>query len=116
MTNYREILRLISHGISQRSIAVSCECSRNTVASVVKHSEEFNVGWPLNPEMTNGELHKLFYPESSLPLTRKRPDHEYIHKEMAKSGVTLSLLWSEYCESCRLSREIPLMYSQYCYQ
>jgi len=44
MTNYREILRLISQGISQgisqRSIAVSCECSRNTVASVVKHSEE----------------------------------------------------------------------------
>lgn len=115
MTNYREILRLISQGISQRSIAVSCECSRNTVASVVKRSEEFNVAWPLNPEMTNGELHKLFYPESSLPLTRKRPDHEYIHKEMAKSGVTLSLLWSEYCESCRLSMEIPLMYSQYCY-
>ena len=28
------------------------------------------------------------------------PDMEYIHKEMAKSGVTLSLLWNEYCESC----------------
>ena len=115
MTNYREILRLLSQGISQRSIAVSCECSRNTVANVVKQSTEFNVSWPLNTEMTNGELHKLFYPEPSLPLTRKRPDHEYIHKEMAKSGVTLSLLWNEYCESCRLSQEIPLMYSQFCY-
>jgi hypothetical protein len=31
-----------------------------------------------------------------------------------KSGVTLSLLWHEYCESCRLSNEIPLMYSQFC--
>ncbi len=115
MTNYREILRLISQGISQRSIAVSCECSRNTVANVAKQSKEFNVAWPLNPEMTNGELQKLFYPESLLPLPRKRPDNEYIHKEMAKSGVTLSLLWNEYCESCRLSNEIPLMYSQFCY-
>ncbi|WP_330613218.1 IS21 family transposase [Alkaliphilus hydrothermalis] len=33
---------------------------------------------------------------------------------MAKSGVTLSLLWNEYCEQCRLSNEIPLMYSQFC--
>ncbi|AHF06541.1 IS21 family transposase [Desulfitobacterium metallireducens] len=115
MTNYREILRLISQGISQRSIAVSCECSRNTVAKVVKRSNELNITWPLNPDRTNGELHKLFYPESTLPPTRKRPDNEYIHKEMAKSGVTLSLLWNEYCESCRLSNEIPLMYTQFCY-
>ncbi|WP_291350184.1 helix-turn-helix transcriptional regulator [Desulfosporosinus sp.] len=49
MTKQREILRLISQGISQRSIAVIFECSRNTVASVVKNSDEFNVVWPLNP-------------------------------------------------------------------
>jgi len=115
MTNYREILRLYGQGISQRSIAVSCECSRNTVASVLKRSQELNLVWPLNPDRTDGELHKLFYPESTLPSNRKRPDCEYIHKEMAKSGVTLSLLWDEYCESCRLSNEIPLMYSQFCY-
>lgn len=115
MTNYREILRLYSQGISQRSIAASCECSRNTVAKVLKRSQEVNVAWPLKPEMTNGELHKIFFPESASPSTRKRPDCEYIHKEMAKSGVTLSLLWNEYCESCRLSNDIPLMYSQFCY-
>ena len=34
---------------------------------------------------------------------------------MAKSGVTLSLLWNEYCENCRQNSEIPLMYSQFCY-
>ena len=33
MTQYREILRLYQHGISQRSIALSCKCSRNTVAA-----------------------------------------------------------------------------------
>jgi len=35
MTNYHEILRLYAQGISQRSIALSCECSRNTVAKVI---------------------------------------------------------------------------------
>ncbi|MCX5977841.1 MAG: helix-turn-helix domain-containing protein, partial [Coprothermobacterota bacterium] len=35
MTKYREILRLHSQGISKRSIAISCECSRNTVTRVL---------------------------------------------------------------------------------
>jgi len=34
---------------------------------------------------------------------------------MVKSGVTLSLLWHEYCEQCRINNEIPLQYTQYCY-
>jgi len=40
MTNYREILRLHSQGISQRSISASCECSRNTVSNTLKKAEE----------------------------------------------------------------------------
>lgn len=115
MTDYREILRLISHGISQRSIASSCDCSRNTVAKVLERFKEKNIAWPLGPEMTNGELHKILFPKHAESTIRKRPDYEYIHKEMAKSGVTLSLLWQEYCDSCRRSNEIPLMYSQFCF-
>jgi len=40
MTSYREILRLHSCGISQRSIAEICECSRNTVANVLRRAKE----------------------------------------------------------------------------
>ena len=42
MTNYREILRLYSQGISQRSIAAGCECSRNTVSKVITRAKELN--------------------------------------------------------------------------
>ena len=111
MTNYREILRLNSQGISQRSIAASCACSRNTVAKVLSLAQEIDVAWPLREGISDNDLHRLFFPEAAAPPSRKRPDYEYIHKEMAKCGVTLSLLWSEYCESCRQSNEIPLMYS-----
>ena len=31
-----------------------------------------------------------------------------------RNGVTLKLLWSEYCEACRLGNELPLMYSHFC--
>ena len=114
MTNYREILRLHSQGISQRGIASSCECSRNTVSVVIKRADEIGISWPFEIDILNGKLQTLMFPEKDLPTTRKIPDCEYIHKEMAKSGVTLSLLWNEYCQECRQSNDIPLMYSQFC--
>ncbi len=35
---------------------------------------------------------------------RKEPDYVYTHNELAKSGVNLSLLWSEYCDQCYAER------------
>ena len=114
MTKYCEILRLYSQGISQRSIALSCECSRNTVSRTLKRAENCGIGWPLPQGMKEVELIKRLFPTQIPPSSRKFPDCENIHKEMAKSGVTLSLLWNEYCEQCRLSGEIPFMYTQFC--
>ncbi|MFD0717710.1 IS21 family transposase [Paenibacillus sp. GCM10027626] len=115
MTQYREILRLHSQGISQRNIALSCACSRNTVSKIIQRAEELGIAWPLEKELTDGELRQRLFATSAQVSRRKQPDYEYIHKEMAKSGVTLSLLWNEYCEQCRLSQEVPLMYSQFCH-
>lgn len=114
MTKYREILRLHGQGISQRSIALSCECARNTVSSILKRAEACGIAWPLPKYISEDELAKQLFPERNVTPSRKLPDYEYIHKEMAKSGVTLSLLWNEYCENCRLSNEIPFMYTQFC--
>jgi transposase len=115
MTKYREILRLYSQGISQHSIALSCECSRNTVSKVIARAKELNVAWPLSSETTDGELEKLFFPRSQSSSLRRYPDLEYIHKELTRHGVTLKLLRSEYCEECKINNELPLMYSQFCY-
>ena len=114
MIRYREILRLHSQGISKTAIARSCECSRNTVARVVQRAEELGIVWPLDPEFSDAKLQKLLLPQSDLPPLRQVPDYEAIHKELAKSGVTLSLLWNEYCECCRLEKKIPFMYTQFC--
>jgi len=115
MTNYREILRLHSRGISQRSIAGSCQCSRNTVAKVLERARDLNLVWPLPPDTTEVDLGKRLFPAAveSSP-SRRMPDVETIHKEMARSSVTLRLLWIEYCTQCKLAGELPLMYSQFC--
>jgi len=115
-TNYREILRLLNRGISQRDIATSCQCSRNTVARVLARAREKSIAWPLPADLTDGDLEKMLFPESTDPSSsRQFPDLEYVHREMAKSGVTLRLLWTEYCTACRLGNKQPLMYSQFCY-
>jgi transposase len=114
MTKYREILRLHSQGISKRGIASSCQCSRNTITAVLERGEQCGISWPLQKDMTDGDLQNLMFPEKSYSSNRKLPDCEHLYMELSKSGVTLSLLWNEYCEECRLSNEIPLMYSQFC--
>ncbi len=114
MTKYREILRLSSMGLSQRSIASSCQCSRNTVSNVLTRANERGLSWPLPEDVGDADLQHMLFPDKVQPSSRNIPDSEYIHRELAKSGVTLSLLWSEYCDSCRLSNEIPLKYTQYC--
>lgn len=43
MTNYREILRLSALGLSQQSIAQSCNASKRTVNTVLKAARRENI-------------------------------------------------------------------------
>lgn len=116
MTQYREILRLASLGINQTGIANSCGCARKTVRNVLNRAKEKDIVWPLKAGTTDADLEQLLFPEKSVPTAeRRQPDYAYIDKEMLRNGVTLKLLWNEYCEECRMSEELPLMYSQFCF-
>ena len=46
--------------------------------------------------VSDEELLKALFPSYASANERKKPDFEMIYKELAKSGVTLSLLWHEY--------------------
>ncbi|MDR3167208.1 MAG: helix-turn-helix domain-containing protein, partial [Treponema sp.] len=113
MTNYREILRLNSLGIHKQDIAKACGCSRNTVASVLKKARDKGIGWEAAQALAHTELAERLFPGGPTPSVYKMPDYEYIHREMAKSGVTLSLLWAEYCEPCRGNGETPYKSTQF---
>ncbi len=114
MTNYKEILRLSAQGISQRDIAVSLSHSRNTIAKVLQAAEQHDVKWPIPEELSNLEIKKRLFPVEDLREERRTPDFDYIHKELSKSGVTLLLLWYEYCETCSLNKTIPFHYTHFC--
>jgi transposase len=116
MTKYREILRLHSQGISSRDIAVSLDCSRNTVRSVINKAAEGGITIPLPDTMTDRVLKQSLFGKQLKTQKHKSPDLEYIHQELAKSGVTLTLLWKEYFDNCRMENARPLMYSAFCCQ
>ncbi|MDD4772132.1 MAG: hypothetical protein PHZ09_00810 [Eubacteriales bacterium] len=82
MAKYREILRLKSLGFSDRNIAHSVTCSRNTIPRVLEKAKELGLNWPLSDEMTDGAIEKLLYPKEKPIATTNRmmPDCVYIRK------------------------------------
>lgn len=114
MINYHEILRLRSNGYTQRQIALSLHCSRNTISEIYELSDAKGVSWDTHSNLSNQEIVRLLYPEKENPGLRKIPDYTLIHKELARPGVTLTLLWSEYCETSQAEGLIPYQYTQFC--
>lgn len=114
MVNYREILRLKSLKYSQREIALSVHSSRNTVKEVVDLATALKIEWPLDPDVTNQELESVLYPGRKGQNTDRMPiDFPRIHRELAKKGVTLSLLWTEYCAEANAAGRYPYMSTQF---
>ena len=114
MTDYREILRLQGLQYSQRAIARSTGNSRNTVERVLAMSAQLHLAWPLSDDITNTELEQLLFPHKhKTAIQYAEPDYPYIHRELARSGVTLTLLWEEYCAKCQEAGQRPYMSTQF---
>ena len=107
MTNYKENIRLHSLGLNKTRIAESCGCARSTVITALHKAEENGLSWNAVKNLSSEEVTRKLYPATSMGQQYSMPDYEWVHKEMQKSGVTLSLLWVEYCERCRQNGELP---------
>ncbi len=108
MVNYREILRLNSLGYSQRQIASSVRSSRDTVSQICRLAVIHDLEWPLPDEIANQVIRETFFPSELDSNSRRVPDYAKMHRELAKPGVTLTLLWAEYCETCYSEMQHPI--------
>lgn len=113
MTNHKEILRLHSLGISNKDISLACKCSRNSVTRVLQRAAQQNLHWDQIENLSGKEVSEKLFPDHSSQSAYRMPDYEYVHREMQKCGVTLSLLWIEYCEQCHNSGELPYKSTQF---
>jgi transposase len=103
MRHIREVLRLHhSVGISQRAVARSLDLAQGTVSKYLNRTRRAGLTWPLPPELDDDVRleNRLYPPPSDLPSDeRPRPDWAAVHRELRRPGVTLMLLWEEYCDT-----------------
>ena len=98
MRKIREALRLRAEGFSGRRVAQSLSVGRATISEYFRRTDVEGLRWPLPDALSDADLEQRLFPYSpgeargSVP----QPDWTYVHAELRRKGVTLSLLWEEY--------------------
>ena len=102
--------------MSQRYIAETRRVSRASVSAVLKRSAELNLSFESLSEKTDDEVYDLFFPDKGKKSENfyTFPDYDKVHSELKRVGVTLKLLWQEYCDTTRTVGGIPVKYTKFC--
>jgi transposase len=99
MRHIREVLRLrFSCGMGLREIGRSLRMSHNSVRKYVYRITESGLDWGKVSAMSDEELSVIVRIMPVRDQTRPMPDWRWVHQELKKPGVTLTLLWQEYKE------------------
>lgn len=99
MRKIRDVLRLgWGQGLSQRVMARSLGLSQGVVHAYLRRARSAGLGWPLPEGLSDAELEALLFPPASGAAAedRPQPDWAWVHRELRRPNVTLSLLWEEY--------------------
>jgi transposase len=100
MRKTKDILRLAQEaGLTNRQIARSLNISATTVGECLKRAREANIAWPLPEGVDDEILERALYGENEREPSKPVPEWKDVHKELARKGVTLMLLWEEYREN-----------------
>lgn len=119
MRKIKEVFRLrFEQNLSNAKIAGSLNIGETTVEQYVFRAKRAGLTWPLLNDISDEALEQLLYPPKKGVLTdRVMPDFFFIHKELKKKGVTLTLLWIEYKNIYRSGYELSRfcgLYHEWC--
>jgi transposase len=98
MRKIKEVLRLhFECGRSAREIARAVQASPTTVGEYLRRVRLARLAWPLPEDMGEAALEAMLFPTVSAIKHRcPEPDWAGIHRQLARKGVTLDLVWQEY--------------------
>jgi len=90
-----------------------------TVSGYLQRARDAGLTWERAEGMTDAEVNSALFPtmpERNVGAVRAPIDFAHVHRELARPGVTLQLLWAEYQESAlaRGDEAKPYQYSQFC--
>jgi transposase len=119
MRKIRDVLRYRhTTDLSLEAISRALDLSKGVVAKYVKLANAAELGWPLPEAFADDQaLERALYPNCAntnvpanygSPPDRSvlrpnakfvEPDYAAVHQELKRKGVTLTLLWQEYCQT-----------------
>jgi transposase len=112
MRKIREVLRLkFEAQLSQRQIALATGLSKAAVANFLERARHKGLTWPLPEGLGDEGLERLLFKQTAVRAGYSVPDFPYVHQELKRRGVTLQLLWEEYCGA---HGEHAYRYAQFC--
>jgi len=112
MRKIRELLRLhFTAGLSQHQIATSLNLSVGVVNKYVRLALQAKLGWPLPVELEDDiALKRALVPMKEAALSSPPLDFSALHLALKQKGVTLQLLWEEYCPTVEKAVQLcPLL-------
>lgn len=114
-TNYQMIARLKRKEVSNRKIAETLGIARNTVNRTVSDIIASGLSMADVEIMSDEEISQHFH--HTVPKEREQtyamPDYEALSKELARPGVSMTLLWEEYYDRCRSSGKAGYQLTQF---
>ena len=101
MRKIKDVLRLrFGSQLSIRQVAAAVKLSTGATQHLIKQAEQLGLGWPLPAQLSDIELEQQFYPQRHNAQSRfQMPDWCVVHQELKRKGMTLQLLWEEYCQA-----------------
>lgn len=109
------VLQLRAEGLSGRAIAASQGMSRKSVAAVLEAADATETSWDDVAELSDEQVYDRLFPgRGEHESVFAQPDWEQVHREMARVGVTLKLLHSEYTDRCAASASPAMGYDRWC--
>ncbi|HOV20708.1 MAG TPA: IS21 family transposase [Ottowia sp.] len=103
---------VLGQGHSQRQCAACLGISKAAVAKYLAAAAAAGLGWQAAQDMSEAELAARLAPRRAAGGGTCIPDFARIHRELARKGMTLMLLWQEY--QAEHPGEHVLQYSQFC--
>ncbi len=119
MRRIREVLRLrFELSRNHREISAATGLSKGSVSGYLRRARDAGLDWEAARELSESELEARLFktPGRNLPLGRVPLDCPWLQREMRKKGVTIQLLWVEYCDAAGSDAQgrRPYQYSQFC--
>ena len=113
--NVRLIMQLHESGMSQNDIATSRHMSKSSISKVLATAKEKNITYEDIRDRDDTEVYKLFFPDAQLTEDiYELPDYSSVDEELKRVGVTLMMLWKEYCDRCREHGTISVGKTKFC--